>query len=326
MWFKNVTLFEYIDDFNIDIQNLNAQLQENSFKPCSNTVPMSIGWVSPTGNDHIDLVHTANGCSLIALKTEEKIVPASVIKDQLQEKVDEIELRDNRKLRKKEKETLKEEIYQDLLPRAFTKSNTLYAYIDNKNGWLIVNTSSSRKAEDFSVMLRKAIGSLKIRLPDMSQISTLLTNWVLQNDYPQDYVVEDNCVLKDDDSAGVIRCQKQNLISEDITALVESGREVVQLSLSWKDQISFMITDDFVLKSIKYLEVIQDQAKDIHTESGIEQLDADFTIMTATLAELINSLVGIFSPSSELNSEDAEVSENLVSTEVVLDNQLPETH
>ena len=257
------------------------------------------------------------------MKTQEKIVPSSVVKDQLQEKIDEIEGRDNRKLRKKEKETLKEEIYQDLLPRAFTKSNTLYAYIDSKNKWLVVNTASTRKAEEFTIFLRKVLGSLKIKLPEISAIPTLLTNWVLENNYPEDYVVEDNCVLRDDDSAGVIRCHKQNLISEDIVGLLDSGREIVQLSLSWKDQIAFSISDEFVVKSIKYLEVIQDQAKDAHTETGSEQFDADFTIMVGVLGDLIISLLSVFSVISihqEIDGSDeiqvdADKSEDIPSVE-----------
>lgn len=294
MWFKNITFFELEPGFTIEVEQLNDQLSAFAFSPCSAATAISTGWVSPHKNDEQTFAYHINGYSLIALKTQEKMVPASVVKEQLDEQVNEIEMRDNRKMRKKEKDSLKEAIYQDLLPRAFTKTNTLYAYIDHANGWLLVNTPSTRKAEDFTVHLRKAMGSLKIKLPDMSMIAPVLTGWVLGEAFPESFVIEDNCVIKDEDSTGMIKCQKQNLTAEDITALIDSGREVVQLSLLWRDQLAFSLSDEFILKSIKYLEVIQDQAQDVHTETEAEQLDAEFTIMTSVIADLLKELVAVF--------------------------------
>ncbi|WP_116963687.1 recombination-associated protein RdgC [Fastidiosibacter lacustris] len=299
MWFKNLALFQFTEKFELSVEEVEKQLTKHAFVPCSTSAPLSMGWVSPLAGD-APIIHAASGFMMIAFQIQEKIVPAGVIKEILDEKVEEIELRESRKVKKKEKDTLKEEIYQNLLPRAFTKNSMIYAYIDTSSGWLVVNASSAKKAELLTVNLRKALGSLKIRIPEILPISILLTQWLQTNQYPQELTIEDQCVLQDNkDASGIIRCQRQNLFTEDILSLIASGREVIQLGLSWQDQLSFVINDEFMIKSLKFLEIIQDKASDIVSETKTERFDADFIIMAETLREFITFLMQIFAKESK---------------------------
>jgi recombination associated protein RdgC len=169
------------------------------------------------------------------------------------------------------------------------------AYIDTQNGWLVVNASSAKKAELLTVNLRKALGSLKIRIPEVLPVSMRLTQWLKTNEYPAALTIEDQCILQDDkDASGIIRCQRQNLFTDDILSLIESGRETVQLGLSWQDQLSFIINDEFMIKSVKFLEMVQDKANDIVSETKQERFDADFIIMAETLREFIDFLMQVF--------------------------------
>lgn len=294
MWFKNLALFQFTENFTVTVEELEKQLAEHAFSQCSNSAPISMGWVSPMAQD-MPLVHAASGFMMVSFKIQEKMVPAGVIKELLDEKVEEIELRESRKVKKKEKDTLKEEIYQTLLPRAFTRNTVINAYIDTQAGWLVVNASSAKKAENLTINLRKALGSLKIRIPEVLPVSMLLTQWLKTNEYPQDLTIEDQCVLQDNkDASGIIRCQRQNLFTDDILSLIDSGREVIQLALSWQDQLGFVINDEFMLKSLKFLEVVQDKANDIVSETKEERFDADFIIMAETLRDFIASIMQVF--------------------------------
>ncbi|MCF6767025.1 recombination-associated protein RdgC [Thiotrichales bacterium 19S11-10] len=310
MWFKNLITFQLIERFSLDCEKLEAALKEFKFHSCLNSEPLSMGWSSPSQQVDGSLVHAVNGHMMICLRIEEKIVPASVVKEMLDEKVEELELKENRKIRKKEKDSLKDEVYFDLLPRAFTKNTYIYAYLDLKANLLIINAASMKKAELLTVQLRKALGSFKIQTPDIVPIPLLLTSWLAENEYPQDLVIEDSCVLKDpDDNSGTIRCQRQNLLSGEIAQLIENGREVVQLGLTWKDQISFVIKDDFSVRSVKFLEIIQDQANDIFTETEQDRFDADFSIMVESLHEFLIALFDFFTNEplklqSDIENED----------------------
>src|SRR5690606_23539546 len=108
------------------------------------------------------LVHSANGALLICLREEKKLLPASVVREALDERIREVEDREMRKVRKREREQLKEEIIFELLPRAFTRSTNTYGYIDTQAGMVVVDASTWRKAEHFTERLRDALGSLPI--------------------------------------------------------------------------------------------------------------------------------------------------------------------
>jgi len=51
-------------------------------------------------------------------------------------------------LSKKERTEIKDELIFDLLPKALYLFTQIYAYIDPKGGWLIVDAASAKSAED----------------------------------------------------------------------------------------------------------------------------------------------------------------------------------
>ena len=307
MWFKNAFLFQFIEDQAVSAEQLEADLAEQRFMPCDSVSASSQGWAAPSGDEEAPLVHEANGFLLVCLKIEEKILPSSVVNDMLAEKIAEQEEATGRKVRKKEKLAMKDEIYHTLLPRAFSKTTLLHGYIDMAEGLLVVNTSSASRADAFTEALRNAMGSLKIQLPDVEPVGMLLTDWLMTQEYPADFVIADQCVLQDPREGGSIRCQKENIQSEEIRGLIETGREVAQMALSWCEQVSFVLKEDFTIRSIRFLEGVQDQANDIFTETDQARFDADFTIMTETLRALFTALLGIFGKGTVAEASETEV-------------------
>jgi len=294
MWFRNLQLFKFSETFEMNEEDLQAKLAEHQFMPCKSVDATSQGFVPPMPAKDAPFVHSAQGFYLFCIAREDKIVPAAVIKQMLDEKVAEIEDAQGRKVRKREKETLREDIYHQLVMRAFSKSSKTYAYIDTQEGWLVVDAANHGKAEEVTVLLRKALGSLKIELPKLQSLGTVLTHWLTSNEYPPEFTINDRLVLTDPKEGGTIRCQKQNLFAEDIQTLIHEGRFVSELALSWSEQVRFNLKEDFSVKSLKFLEGVQDQAKDTFTETEADRFDADFAIMTATLRDLTKGLIQAF--------------------------------
>ena len=79
-------------------------------------------------------MHASQGFLLIATRKEERILPGSVVKDAVKEKVDEIEAEQMRKVYKKERDQIKDEIIQAFLPRAFIRKSGTFAAIDAERG------------------------------------------------------------------------------------------------------------------------------------------------------------------------------------------------
>jgi recombination associated protein RdgC len=294
MWFKSLQIFKFIENFIETEEAILPLLEAQRFMPCRTVDVSTQGFVPPNGDKEGPLVYAANGFFLFCLQREDKIIPSTVVKQMLDEKVLEIETAQGRKVRKREKENLKEDILHQLTLRAFSKISKTYAYIDTIDGYLVVNASNHAKAEEFSIALRSALGSLKIEVPKVQSVTTLLTHWLKTNEYPADFTVNDQCILSDPKDKGSIRCQRQNLFAEDIQNLLHEGRMVAELSMSWSEQVSFSLKEDFSVKSLKYLELVQDQSRDVVAETTAARFDADFTIMAGTLRNLIRGLFEAF--------------------------------
>ena len=308
MWFKNLQVFNFTEKFTMTAEVLGQQLADHAFREVMAGEQQSKGWVSPQGEEDLPLVHAANGFMLLCLRVQEKMVPATVVREILAERISLLEEREGRKVYKKEKERLKDEIFYELLGRAFSRNHRIYGCIDLVDGNLWVDTASSKKAELFTTELRRALGTLKIQLPQVMNVPIILTDWVHSKKLPAEFVVLDSFVIEDVKTGGVLRGQKQEVFSDDIQSLFDGSRSVIQLGLSWCDLVSVVLKQDFSMKSLKFLQDIKAEASDIFTETAAQKFDADFTLMTETLRNFWRSIYGVFkADQSSVPSSDVRV-------------------
>ncbi|PPD33142.1 MAG: recombination-associated protein RdgC [Methylomonas sp.] len=296
MWFKNLAIYRFTEPFTLSPETLEQKLQQQPFTPCGGHDEFSFGWTSPLGRSSDALLHANNGFMMICAKKEEKVIPSSVINEMLQDRISDIEAREARKLPGKERTRIKDELIFELLPRAFSFSKKTYAYIDSQGGWLVVDAASAKKAEDLLSNLRKCIGSLPV-VPIGASIkpANTMTQWLLNHDSPKDIVIEDECELRSpEEEGGIIRCKRHDLALPEIKNHLDSGKQVIKLAMSWADRLSFVLDESLVVKRLKFLDLIQEQAADIETFDEIEQFDADFSIMSAELAQFIPRLLELF--------------------------------
>ena len=298
MWFKNLSIFRLTEAFTLTSEDLDQKLEALAFRPCGSHEEFTFGWMSPLGKASQSLVHSTNGYLMLCVKKEERVLPASVLNEMLQEKVAEKEDQQARKLSKKERTELKDELIFDLLPRAFTFSRKMYAYIDPQGGWLIINAASAKSAEDLVSLLRKSLGSLPaIPLVTMEKPIATMTQWLLNNKIADDVTIEDECELRSPEEAGgIVRCKRHDLALPEITNHLDTGKEVIKLAVNWADRISFIIDENLSIKRLRFLDLIQDQIADIEIETDDEaaQFDVDFSIMTAELATFLPRLIELF--------------------------------
>jgi recombination associated protein RdgC len=297
MWFKNLALYRFTEPFTLAADELEEKLNDKRFRPCGSHEEFSLGWTSPVGNATEQLIHASNGFMMLCLKKEEKVIPVAVINEMLQEKVSEKEDQEARKLSKKERSTIKDELIFELLPRAFSFSKKTYAYIDPKGGWMVVDAASAKKAEDLLSHLRKCLGSLPVvPVNTVDKPTVIMTQWLAdKNSIVKDLLVEDECELRStEDEGSIIRCKRHDLALPEITNHLDNGKQVIKLALNWTDRLSFIIDENLAIKRLKFLDLIQDQVADIEADDEIAQFDADFSIMTLELANFLPRLLEIF--------------------------------
>ena len=297
MWFKNLAIYRFTEPFNLSSEILEQKLRQQPFRPCGSQDEFSFGWTSPMGKTIDTLVHANNGFMMVCGKKEEKVIPAPVINEMLQERINEIEEREARKLPGKERTRIKDELIFELLPRAFAFSRKTYAYIDSQGGWLVVDAASPKKAEDLLSQLRKCIGSLPV-VPIGASLkpATAMTEWLLQHNEPNDIVIEDECELRSpEEEGGIIRCKRHDLALPEIKNHLDNGKQVIKLAISWADRLSFVLDESLSVKRLKFLDLIQEQAANTEADNEAEQFDADFSIMSAELSQFFPRLIELFS-------------------------------
>ena len=294
MWFKNLLIYRLTQDLPFDAQVLETALATKLARACSSQELATYGFVAPFGKgEDAPLVHVSQDFLLIAARKEERILPGSVVRDALKEKVEEIEAEQMRKVYKKERDQLKDEIIQAFLPRAFIRRSATFAAIAPKQGLILVNASSPKRAEDLLSTLREVVGSLPVRpLAVKVAPSATMTEWVKTQKAADNFFVLDECELRDThEDGGIIRCKRQDLTSDEIQLHLSTGKVVTQLSLAWQDKLSFVLDDKLVVKRLKFEDLLQDEAEQNGGDDDLGQQDASFTLMMLTFGEFIPALV-----------------------------------
>lgn len=291
MWFKQAQLFKFEEQSSFNAGELEEYLGQLSFVPCLSGLPISQGWVPPTDIENDPLVYTAKEFSLICLQSEIKLLPAKILRQKLNEKIKKIQLAQDRKVSCKEKNSIKQEVYNELLPKAFGVIYRDYALIDTKNNWLILNTNSAKNTESFISFFHRST-KIKIVSQETKKLSPILTDWLLNETQPNSLNIEDACVLRDPaQEERAIRIQKQDLSANYVQLLIKNNFEVSQIKIAWNDQVTFVLKNDFTLQSLQYNDALVelDEGRD---EEG--SFKADFFIMSGTLVKIFQELLKAF--------------------------------
>lgn len=118
-----------------------------------------------------------------------------------------------------------------------------------------------------------------------------MTDWVRTKKAPDNFFVLDQCELRDlNEDGGVVRCQRQDLTSDETQVHLDSGKIVTRLAVAWQDKLSFILDDKLVINRLKFEDLLQDEAQQNGGEEALGQLDASFTLMMLTLMEMLPQL------------------------------------
>lgn len=287
MLFKKATVVPITGEIPDTEEAIQAALEKHRFVPCRDMESERRGWVSPINEEYPELVRGLNGAFLIALKVQTKILPSSVIKEELKERLAARGMA-GRKVRAKERTQLIEEIRFDLLPKAFSKVGRIYGYLDMTRKEIVIGTASANQADEFLACLRSAFGSLPARLLDPKESpQSRMTEWVKTQEAPIKVKFGQEITLEDPGEGGKGTFRKQDLTSDEITECIDAGKRVRSIALEWNSYLGFTIDERLVLRKIKPLDMFDE---DYDGDSGDDEyaaLDADFYLTVSGLRQLL---------------------------------------
>ena len=291
MWFKNLIVHRLPRDWNATPESLDEQLRAQVFATAASIEESSVGWVPPReGTD--SLVHTVQGQWLIALRQEKKLLPAKVVAQVVRERADQIEAAEGFRPGRKRMKELKEDVRDELLPRAFSLSSDTFAWIDRANGWLVIDAASAARAETLLEQLGRCVQGLAVRpLKVTGSISGSMTAWLLSDEAPPGFSIDQDVEFKARGGKATVRYANQTLEREEILRHTEAGKECTRLALTWTNRVSFLLTDRLEVRRLRPLDVLQEAAGSAGEVGADERFDADFALMTGELVRLLDDLV-----------------------------------
>ena len=286
MWLKQCQAYRLPET--PDAAVLAATLDEHRFAP-----PCGLDWFAdgfavpqPFGDE---LVFAADKTLGISLKREERVLPGAVIKTVLDEKIAKIEAEEARKVGRKERQELKEQITDELLPRAFTRASRTDAVL--VGGYLLINQTGN-KAENLLSHLREALGGLRA-LPTFTRrsASELMTQWLLRGEADGQFELDDYVALVGAGDMGAeIRIKREDVTAEEVVQHVKCGKRVVELGLVWRESVVLVLTQDLTFKRIGYLDHLREDTQS-QGDSSADVVAASQIIMAHALTSMLDELI-----------------------------------
>lgn len=290
MWFRNAKLYRLAAAFDFTASALPGLLENHRFQPSNSLEMQTLGWLPP--REHGTLAYAVNGQILLALRTQSKLLPASVINQVTRARAAEIEETQGYKPGRKQMKEIKERVTDELLPKAFSVYRDTREWIDPVNRWLVIDAASSAAADAVLGMLGKALDPYPVESLYVDTSPTgAMTTWLAEDEAPANFSIDQDTELRaSGESRAAIRYVKHTIDTDDVRRHIKVGKQCTRLALTWADRVSFVLTESLDIKRLVPLDVLKERTDNV-SQNDDERFDSDFALMTGELAKLFDDLV-----------------------------------
>lgn len=302
MFFKNLSIFKIAGEYKkLTAQDLTDALQKNPFSECLATQTFNSGFVSPIENDDRLVITIKPKFFAFCLQRQEKIIPSSAIKNESSKRIKELE-NSGEKLDKKAQAEIKENICVELTTRALSKIEKTMAYFDCENGWLVIDTASSKKAEHLISKLRLAFGCEDDKLfsatplkkalkKSLDELESAISFDLFVRNF-SDFSLEKKFILKSEESKKISYSDDE--INESMLKdYLFEGMKITQIGLEFKNRMEFILNNAFVIKNVMFSQLSKNEYS-IEYDNKIDQFITEMFLTVSEVAELLNALVAGF--------------------------------
>lgn len=290
MWFRNLQLYRLGADRQPESpEELEARLARRPLTPCGGLERQRIGWVAPREDER--LVYALDGQLLLAMGIEDKLLPAAVVRQAAEEKLKELEAARGYPPGRKSRREVREQVEDELLPKAFSKRSTIRVWIDPRHRWLGVDTASSGKAEAVLGLLADCVPDLEIHAV-RSRLSpgVAMTGWLADGEAPAGFSIDRDCELRlPVEERATVRYLRHALDGDEIRQHISGGKRVTRLALTWAERISFVLDEEMQLKRLAFLDVLKERSSG--ADDAESAFQTEFALMSGELARLLGDLM-----------------------------------
>ena len=300
MIFKNAKIYTITQPLAFSSEAFEELLGEHEFRHCGAHDLATMGFARCIGGL---FAHVAQGMFTIRIQKEEKLLPGSVVNQELEEVVERIEMETGAPVGKKAKADIKQEIITKLLPQAFTNRKSTYGTIIPESNLVIIHASSDSQAEAWLAMVRKAIGSLPVVPFARRSIQSELTHWVTDTTPDTINLLEEAELKATDDTGGLVRVKNQALDTDEVINHLDAGKLVQKVAFEYDEAFTAILCEDGSIKRIKLADRVLEENDDILKDQVEARFDADVYLYVSTLLGFIKLIDAEFQLTEESSSQ-----------------------
>ena len=288
---RNATIFKFTGSTRAQFEGM---LANRKFTPLTGVDATRSGFVQPVSYDDSLLLFAQEiDVGAFSMRTDTKILPACVIKAEVEHRAGEIEERQGFKIGRKQRRELTEQVTDILIGKAFTRTTIIRCWADFKAGLLVIDSPSATKVEDVLLALHGGATTAGFELlvsawHTKNSPAASMTAW-LRDEIDLDGFTFDDSALFEKDEGGKVRITKQDVRADALCRLLDSESTVSELAMTWKDKVSFVLTKNLVLKRMTHLGFIY---PDGNQGDMLEQelRDAEVVLNAGTVREMMASI------------------------------------
>lgn len=286
--FRNVRYYRLDGSWPENEEVLSKSLEKAGFEPCGPLTERSSGWVAVDPDNSDLLARRLNGADLMKLRSQSRVLPPSVINEELETRIEEFRQRMQEAPNPREKRRLKAEARDELMPKAMLRSDRIWAYVDLKEKIIGIDALQDSAAERVIRRLQAAIDGLNIRpLQFVKPVDELLSG-IFFDDAPKQFSVGRECRMQDlADAGSIVRWTDFDLSDQTIRNHVANGMRLTHLAIVYDNVMSCVLSESGVISKLRFIGM-DDDAED-HGDPLARQ-DAEFVLITGTLRRLLGDL------------------------------------
>ncbi len=286
--FRNLRFYRWQGSWPESEDKLSEHLEKAAFKPCGPLTERSSGWVPVAADASELLARRVNGADLLRLRSQSRVLPAAVVNEELEQRVEAYRDRMQELPSAREKRRLKNEARDDLMPKALLKSDRIWGYADPAEQIIGIDTAQEANAERFLRRLTASIDGLSIApLAFREPVDPLLVR-IFFGDAPRQFRAGRDCRMQDlADSRSIARWTDFDLSDPSIRKHVADGMRLTHLAIEYDNTMSCVVSEDGIVSKLKFLGADEDHDDN---DDPIARQDAEFVLLTGTLKHFLGDL------------------------------------
>lgn len=267
--FSNILAYRATNAFDLhkDLEAVNQALASKPARLPGKMELNAVGFVPPVGEEGAFIERISPMAYVFAYNLAERMIPGKIVRQQVAARVKQIEKEQERKVYAREKQQIKDEVLNQMLPRAFIDQKITYGIV--MGPYILIDSSSAKRGEDILSTLRSCLGSLGVR-PVAVKTTPIdaFTRWFTTGEIDGPFhMTGDFKANSRNDESDFVNGKGTSPQDEGLSDLVlEHDRRVTVLGLGWGtstgETATFTVNEMIGIKGIKWPESLAEQAAD----------------------------------------------------------------